>query len=309
MSDLTTKYRPKTFAEVIGQTPVINSLYDLIANNTHKAIIFHGPSGVGKSTLARITANSLGCEDIREINCAKFSGKEDMNELTDIIEYKSFGGGNRAFILDEVDAISAAAWKNLKKPLEEPPNGVYWFLCTAEPKRIPNQILTRCASFQLNPVKISDIYTLLQRVVGSEKFETNTQVLGLISENCNGSPRQALSLLSQVYNLGVVDATEIITGFSEGQSKEIRDLCYGLSKFSLDYVGVVDILKKLESCNAESVRRVILAYFEKIALDVKSVKNSGHVFRVLELFSCPFDYNAKYWPLLLTFATLFGDAK
>lgn len=305
MSDLTLKYRPKDFNFVIGQDTVINSLYDLITKNTHKSIILHGPGGVGKTTLARIVAEKFNCVDIREINCAKYSGKDDMNELTDAIQYRSLSGGNIAFILDEVDAISTAAWKNLKKPLEEPPTGVYWLLCTAEIKKIPNQILTRCASFQLNPVKANNIYKLLEEIVKLEGFKTDLAVLGIISENCNGSPRQALSLLSQCYNLTQQEATELISGFSETQNKEIIDLCRGLAKFSLDYPGVVDILKRIESCNAESVRRVILAYFEKVVLDKKSIQEASPYLRILELFQYPFDYNAKYWPLLLTFATLF----
>src|SRR5277367_6751574 len=146
MNDLTKKYRPSTFEEVIGQDVVTASLKRMIVSDKKlpPCILFTGPSGIGKTTLARICAKEAGCLDanIIEINAAKQTGIDDMREVTDLSGFMVLGGA-RVFIIDEAHGLSKQAFDSLLKFLEEPSKNTSWILCSTNPTKIPKSIKTR----------------------------------------------------------------------------------------------------------------------------------------------------------------------
>src|SRR5665213_3208243 len=134
---LYTDYRPKTFAEVIGQPAVIRSLKLALTKKSNHAFLLHGPSGCGKTTLARIAATVLGVtspRQIKDFDAATNTGIDDVRAITGALAYRPIGVKPlMVMVVDECHALSAPAWKALLKILEEPPEHVWWFLCTTEP--------------------------------------------------------------------------------------------------------------------------------------------------------------------------------
>ena len=147
------KYRPTNLDEVIGQNAVVQSLkQQLTGQSTPHAFLFLGPSGVGKTSIARILAGMMKCDDanILEIDAATHSGVENMRSVTQMAQYRGIGESpNKFIIVDEVHALSKATFQSLLLSIEEPPPHVYWALCTTEPDKIPTTIKTRCAAYDL----------------------------------------------------------------------------------------------------------------------------------------------------------------
>ncbi len=131
MEPLHLKYRPKDFDEVVGQDAVVKSLQQAVKNNAGHTFLFTGLSGVGKTTLARITAATVGCvsSNLIEIDAATHTGVDDMRDVTFSLKYKPIGVGSvKVIIVDECHMLSKSAWNSLLKVLEEPPAWVYWML-------------------------------------------------------------------------------------------------------------------------------------------------------------------------------------
>lgn len=231
MDNLYNKYRPKTFEDVLGQN-VIKILQAQVANNTHlPTYIFSGPSGTGKTTIARIMAMALLCQkrkdgeydpcgtclscrqiindtnrDVDEINCAT-EGK--VGDIRDIIAEKMIitpsVGDYRIFILDECHMLTKNAQNALLKIMEEPPKYVKFFLCTTSMDNVIDTIKNRCQSYKLNRISESLLITLLQKIVKEECIENDINGITLIAQAANGSPRGAISLLSSIASVGVTE--------------------------------------------------------------------------------------------------------
>src|SRR5678815_3051590 len=140
---LHTKYRPLTFDEVIGQDKVVADLRRVVRERRAKSFIFSGPSGVGKTTLARIVANAFAgymatVANIEEVPAADHTGVDAMRAVANRALYRALGDSPvKAIIVDEAHRLSGAAWDVLLKPIEEPPEHVYWMFCTTHPAKIP----------------------------------------------------------------------------------------------------------------------------------------------------------------------------
>ena len=146
MDPLIVRHRPKAFDQVVGQKAALQMLDTLIQSQASRCFLFTGPSGVGKTTLARLTAIALGCDeaDIQEVDGPTYTNVQELRTLTANLHLRPFTkSGFKAIIVDECQSFSSTAWNVLLKATEEPPRWLYWLFCTTELGRVPPE--TRCA--------------------------------------------------------------------------------------------------------------------------------------------------------------------
>lgn len=216
------KWRPKTFAEVVGQEHVARTLANQIKNNTvSHAYLFSGPRGTGKTSVAKILAQALNCAkgptvspcgvcqscqaaregvsmDVIEIDAASNRRIDDVRELRDNTLYAPAKGHHKVYIIDEVHMMTTEAFNAFLKLLEEPPAHVIFVLATTEPNRVPATISSRCQCFDFRPLARDQIINRLKQVAQAEKINFEEEALTLIAEKAGGSLRDALSSLEQV---------------------------------------------------------------------------------------------------------------
>ncbi|HEY7822705.1 MAG TPA: ATP-binding protein [Acidimicrobiia bacterium] len=291
-ASLHTKYRPTTLDEVVGQNHVKKGIQAFLDDGKQQSVIFEGPSGTGKTTLARICARALGIEEVIEIDAASNTGVDAMREISDRANYVSMGGGGKAFIVDECHRLSKQAWESLLKDIEEPPAGVYWFFCTTEGPKVLPTIRTRCQTFALQEVPYRALLGLLDRVAKAEGLNVSEDVLDLAADAAGGSPRQALVNLQTVAHAETPQEAAAALNRAGGP-KEAIDLARLLAKeWSLSQA--VAILKDMGDASPEGVRRVVFQYFLTIALG----GNLNHLI-VLDEFERRADDDNKMGDILL----------
>jgi len=220
-SVLARKWRPKIFAQLVGQQHVVQALSNaLIQNRLHHAYLFTGTRGVGKTTIARIFAKSLNCVsgitatpcgicnacteidsgrfvDLIELDAASNTGIDNMREVLDNAQYMPTLGRYKVYLIDEVHMLSKAAFNSMLKTLEEPPAHVKFILATTDPQKIPVTVLSRCLQFNLKQLPPALIATHLEYVLGQEGITFEVTALALLARAAQGSMRDALSLLDQ----------------------------------------------------------------------------------------------------------------
>ncbi len=300
LNDLHTKYRPSTFDDVVGQDAVVASLKKVLAKDTSHAFIFTGPSGTGKTTLARIIAHEVGCtkQNLVEVDAATHTGVEAMREVTSTLIYSGLGQtATKVVIIDEAHMLSPAAWNSMLKHIEEPPAHVYWCICTTNPGKIPATIKTRCNSYDLSEVGKDELVSLLERVRQEEELETDDEILDLIAKKAEGSPRRALTALSQVAHCSArKEAAAILKDF--GEEPEIIALCRALSK-GVSWKEAMELLRNIKE-HPEGIRIVVCNYFQKVAL---SGANPEMCCNILSAFGEPYPIGVTGpYPVILSLA-------
>lgn len=214
---LARKWRPAQFADVVGQAHVLTALENALEHNRlHHAYLFSGTRGVGKTTIARIFAKGLNCEqgvtahpcgqcatckeidegrfvDLLEIDAASRTKVEDTRELLDNVQYKPARGRFKVYLIDEVHMLSRHSFNALLKTLEEPPEYVKFILATTDPQKLPVTILSRCLQFHLKHLDNQQIQTQLEKVLTEEQLAYDIKALSLIARAAEGSMRDALS--------------------------------------------------------------------------------------------------------------------
>lgn len=298
---LHTKYRPADFDGVLGQDDTVKSIKRVLAKSSCQAFIFTGPSGTGKTTLARIIARHVGCpaSNLLEVDGATYTGIDAMRELAEGLQYAPLGGSKKMVIVDEAHRLSRQAWDCLLKPIEEPPAHVFWCFCTTEPLKIPNAIRTRCVQYETKAVKRDQVRELLERVRDDEGYKTPDDVLALIAEKCQGSVRLALTALAQCSACSDRrSAADIIKAASE--EGDVIDLCRALLKGASSWSTMVKLVEPLKEQNGEGVRLTIIAYFTKVLMGTSSDKQAAYLLNILQAFSDPYPQGAGVAHVLLS---------
>lgn len=298
------KYRPTRWKDVWGQDAVVDSMKKMLTSKAPShAYALTGPSGTGKTTLARIAAAELKVEpaNIIEIDAASNSGIDDMRQVMQPLRYKGFGDNpNKMVIVDEAHRLSKQAWDSMLKIVEEPPEHVYFVFCTTEAGKIPKAIETRCASYNLRAVRYDDIMDLLEYVCTEEKFGTPERILQVVAQACEGSPRQALVMLAQCWDAkDEEEAARLVE--SALDNKEVIDLARELVQGKLQWDTLVSTLKSMPEMPAESIRIILVAYLTSCLMGSKTDKSTVRLLGMLDSFSRPYPTTDKLAPLLLSF--------
>ena len=296
------KYRPKNFKHVFGQDAAVAALKNVLAKKSAHAFLFVGPSGTGKTTLARIVAAKLGAnaDDIREIDAATNTGIDDMRRVAETLLYRPLGGGAaKVLIVDECHALSKAAWQSMLKVLEEPPEWAYWCLCTTEGSKVPETIKTRCATIQLHPIGRSDLQSYLSYVAEEENIlggEAGEKVIDLCVSHANGSMRQALMNLALCASVSTrTEAAKLLQSAEE--SSEAIELARALLS-NAPWSQLCEIMGRMKEQNPESVRHVVRAYMTTVALGAKD-KAAPRALNILDAFSTPANPHDGLSPVVL----------
>ena len=216
------KYRPQTFRQVIGQDHVTQTLANAVSSNrVAHAILFSGPRGTGKTTVARILAKAMNCvegptptpcnvcssctditaghsADVFEIDGASNNSVDQIRELRDNIKYMPANSAHKIYIIDEVHMLSLAAFNALLKTLEEPPSHILFFFATTEPHKIPVTILSRCQRYDFRRIDTVAIADHLRSICANENVPMSDESLWVMAREAGGSMRDSLSLLDQV---------------------------------------------------------------------------------------------------------------
>ncbi|MDU7373084.1 MAG: DNA polymerase III subunit gamma/tau, partial [Klebsiella michiganensis] len=220
------KWRPQTFADVVGQEHVLTALANgLSLGRIHHAYLFSGTRGVGKTSIARLLAKGLNCEtgitatpcgvcdncreieqgrfvDLIEIDAASRTKVEDTRDLLDNVQYAPARGRFKVYLIDEVHMLSRHSFNALLKTLEEPPAHVKFLLATTDPQKLPVTILSRCLQFHLKALDVEQIRHQLEHILGVEQIAFEPRALQLLSRAADGSLRDALSLTDQAIASG-----------------------------------------------------------------------------------------------------------
>src|SRR6059036_3494964 len=222
MTALYRKYRPQTFAEVVGQEAVVRTLTNAIeAGQVRQAYLFAGPRGTGKTSLARILAKALNCRqgtsatpdgtchacvaiangtslDVVEMDAASQRGIDDIREIRERVVLQPVEGRYKVYILDEAHQLTDAAWNALLKLIEEPPPHLLFVFCNTELSKVLPTVRSRCQTFVFARPRLPDLVRLLRRVADGEAIDVPDAALALVARGARGSFRDAVSTLDQL---------------------------------------------------------------------------------------------------------------
>ncbi|HEY3971276.1 MAG TPA: DNA polymerase III subunit gamma/tau [Solirubrobacteraceae bacterium] len=262
------KHRPRSFVDVVGQEPVVRTLRHAVERgNVHHAYLFVGSRGTGKTSMAKILASCLNCEqgptvepcgqcdscrsiasatslDVIEMDAASNNSVDDIRELRESVVFAPVSGRHKVYILDEAHMLSQAAWNAFLKTLEEPPPHTVFVLATTEAAKVPATVVDRCHRFDFHRPTVEQIASVLSRAAVSESIEIPPEAVAAIARSATGSFRDALGTLEQLVTysgtrieladvlavLGVADEQLLSNAFDAVQSGDSRAALYAVAR-------------------------------------------------------------------------------
>lgn len=289
---LARKWRPHNFTEVVGQEHVVKALINALQHNRlHHAYLFTGTRGVGKTTIARILAKAINCEnlqdfnpcgvcsvcrdldegrflDLIEVDAASRTKVEDTRDLLDNAQYAPSHGRYKVYLIDEVHMLSGHSFNALLKTLEEPPPHVKFLLATTDPHKIPVTVLSRCLQFNLKRLLPAQIFTQMEFILQQENIEFEAAALKLLSRAADGSMRDGLSLLDQaiVYGNGKVTTEDVRAMLGTVAQQPVDDILIALAQG--DAVAILDKINEIANLTPDfsDVLQQILQVLHRVAL-------------------------------------------
>jgi len=298
---LARKYRPSSFAEVVGQEHVLKALENsILQNKLHQAYIFSGTRGVGKTTIARVFAKCLNCmqtdspqavpcntcsacEEIKigrhmeflEVDAASRTGVDDMRELLESVQYKPANARFKIYLIDEVHMLSKSSFNALLKTLEEPPPHVMFLMATTEVEKVPKTVLSRCLQLNLKIIPVSQIQQHTKSLLDLESISYDEESIELISEAAQGSVRDGLTLLDQAiaHGNGALNSEDVKALLGTIDQSYIIELVEQIASKNGD--GAYNALHKITELNVEyeQVLKILISVLHKIALQ-QQLENS-----------------------------------
>ena len=280
---LITRYRPKSFDEVIGNEAAVKNLAAAIKSDSHPhAFLFTGPSGVGKTTMARIIAKEVNAS-IMEIDASTNNGVEDSRRLSEFAHLRPVTEEpNVLYIIDECHALSRDAWKPLLKLLEEPPSFAYFALCTTDPQKIPDTIITRCYPMALKSIKPPDIEDLIGVVAQLEGWEVTNDTFQAIVQAAEGSARRALSILQAGHACQNREELSTIIAGIDSDTNPAIELARFLIKGGRSWKQISSIMERIE--DPEAAIRSMSSYIAG-TLTKREETEAEEIYRMLRAFT------------------------
>ncbi|WP_064791703.1 DNA polymerase III subunit gamma/tau [Shewanella woodyi] len=289
---LARKWRPATFEQMVGQSHVLHALTNaLTQQRLHHAYLFSGTRGVGKTSLARLFAKGLNCEqgvtatpcgqcsscveisegrfvDLIEVDAASRTKVDDTRELLDNVQYRPSRGRFKVYLIDEVHMLSRSSFNALLKTLEEPPEHVKFLLATTDPQRLPVTVLSRCLQFNLKSLTQDEIIQQLSHVLTQESLVFENQALTLLAKAANGSMRDALSLTDQAiaFGGGEVRLKQVQTMLGSIDERHVITLFNAITQGDIEHL--MQVISQVLSFGAdpEEVLRSLLELLHQITL-------------------------------------------
>jgi len=310
--DLCKAYRPLTFSDIIGQTTIIKSIKNSLKSKEHShCYLFHGESGCGKTSTARILAMALNCTDpqdngdpccvcssctniyndshpdVKEINAADVGGKDKIRQILQDLKSLPMFGKIKLYILDEAHQITSAAQEQLLKGTEDMPSGVYIILCSTEPAKITKTLRYRCEDYNFNKVSSKQIRDFVETVALCEGFSIADRVLSAVVSVAEGRPRNALKALQKVLNLRnetEKEQLEIIGAIDE-ENESVVHLCNTISLYNsnIDWSYIMGLYKEIE-IDPLKLKLTLAGWFRNRLMREKANTKADAYARCLELF-------------------------
>lgn len=287
IAPLITKYRPLAFKEMVGHDSAIKSLQAALASRSQPhAYLFTGPSGLGKTTLARIIGKHLSA-DILEVDAASNNGIDNMRELVEHGQHMSLlGNGLRLIIIDECHALSRPAWQAILKLLEDPPQHLYLALCTTEFAKVPDTVLTRCFHVPLRPLSAPEMEDLLMAICDLEEWQVAADVFALVIQAATGQPRKGLTLLQAVHDAPDRDEARRVISLVEA-SDPLIELLQHLVSGRRSWKLVSQLLARIESDNWEETSIAAGRYIATVLVKTEEDKKAQMLWQMLEALVFP----------------------
>ncbi|CAL4323537.1 DNA polymerase III subunit gamma/tau [Buchnera aphidicola] len=289
---LARKWRPKNFSEVVGQKHILQTIKNsFLLNRIHQSWILSGTRGIGKTTIARLLSKSLSCinqitinpcekcshcqeieqgcfPDLVEVDAASNTKIENMKELLDTMQYPPIKGRFKIYLIDEAHMLSKHSFNALLKTLEEPPKYIKFIFVTTEINKLPNTIISRCIYFHFNKPELKEIEKYLSNILNQERINFDQSAIKMISEESNGSIRDALNLTEQLISYGNknIETSIVLEIFGIlNKTKTLEIIIYILTKNHIKLMNILKIIYQ-KNIKIEKVLNNMIKILHNIAM-------------------------------------------